>query len=322
MKKVSVIVPCYNAEKFVNKCVDSLINQDYQNLEIILINDGSLDNTLNILREYEKKYKNVKVLTHKNIGLGATRNKGIKNATGDYITFLDSDDWFKKDYVSTLVSNIEDNDIIVSGFQRYNYKYEYSYSKSPSINAWSKYKYCSIAGKMYLTSFLKKNKIIYNKIKIGEDSCFNTKCYSYTNKVKVIEYAGYCNYENKKSMTNDLKFSYEKSFFNVIKTIVNENNIENLEPKEFNFYVLKMLIMDIILYKNCLSIQELINNYNEYIKWYKKFLKKRGFKFKMYFQKGEELKINLAVNLMIIATKIHLQSLVIRFIKIAKISMI
>ena len=118
-KKVSIIVPVYNAEKFIDKCIQSLINQTYQNIEIILSNDGSKDNSLKKIKDWEKKYPDkIKCESHKNQGVGMTRNKGIALATGDYLTFVDSDDYLDDNFIETLVNNIDDCDIIVSGYKR------------------------------------------------------------------------------------------------------------------------------------------------------------------------------------------------------------
>ena len=99
---ISVIVPIYNVEKYTNKCVDSLINQTYKNLEIILVDDGSLDNCGNICDSYKKKDSRIKVLHKKNGGLSDARNKGFKISTGEYVTFIDSDDFVSNDYVDYL----------------------------------------------------------------------------------------------------------------------------------------------------------------------------------------------------------------------------
>lgn len=110
---VSIIVPCYNVEKYVEACVSSVILQDYENWECILINDGSKDNTLDLLKSFEYKDKNrIRVFTQENLGLSATRNKGIENAKGEFLFFLDSDDLLSNDAISTLVSSFQNNDII------------------------------------------------------------------------------------------------------------------------------------------------------------------------------------------------------------------
>lgn len=108
-KKVSVIVPIYNVQKYVEKCVDSLINQTYKNTEIILIDDGSMDRSGEICDKYSK-YENIKVVHKKNEGLSAARNTGIKMATGEYITFMDGDDWADETMIQTLVWLAVEND--------------------------------------------------------------------------------------------------------------------------------------------------------------------------------------------------------------------
>lgn len=100
---ISVIVPVYNVEKYLSKCLDSIINQTYKNLEIILIDDGSTDDSGKICDEYSKMDKRVKVFYQQNQGVSAARNKGIDLATGEYLTFVDADDWIEKDYFEKAV---------------------------------------------------------------------------------------------------------------------------------------------------------------------------------------------------------------------------
>lgn len=99
--KVSVIVPVYNAEKYIEKCVESLVNQTLKDIEIIIINDGSTDNTLNILNKLSKS-SSIKVMTTKNNGIGITRNNGLKKAKGDYIFFLDGDDYIENNALELM----------------------------------------------------------------------------------------------------------------------------------------------------------------------------------------------------------------------------
>ena len=93
MKKISVIVPIYNVEKYLEKCLESIINQTFINLEIILINDGSTDFSGSICEKYKNKDNRIILIHKKNEGLSAARNKGLSIATGDYISFVDSDDF-------------------------------------------------------------------------------------------------------------------------------------------------------------------------------------------------------------------------------------
>ena len=102
MDKISIIVPVYNAQKYLKKCIDSIINQTYKNIEILLINDGSKDKSLKICKEYEKKDSRIIVIDKQNKGVSNTRNVGIKKSTGDYIVFIDSDDCFELDAIETM----------------------------------------------------------------------------------------------------------------------------------------------------------------------------------------------------------------------------
>lgn len=119
MAKLSVIIPVYNMAKDgnLNFCLDSIINQDYKDLEIIAVNDASTDNSLEILREYERRYpEKVKVVTYKdNRHQGGARNEGIKYATGEWIGFIDSDDWVAADYFSKLIAKGEETGADVVG---------------------------------------------------------------------------------------------------------------------------------------------------------------------------------------------------------------
>ena len=99
---ISVVVPVYNVEKYLERCVDSIIKQTYKNLDIILVDDGSQDNSGKICDKYKEKYNNIQVIHQKNQGLSIARNNGLAIAEGNYITFIDSDDWIKKDMIESL----------------------------------------------------------------------------------------------------------------------------------------------------------------------------------------------------------------------------
>lgn len=105
-KKISVIVPIYNVEKYLRQCIDSIINQTYKNLEIILVNDGSPDNCGAICDEYSSKDERIKVIHKKNGGLSDARNVGLEIASGDFISFVDSDDWIDIDTYEIMMNNI------------------------------------------------------------------------------------------------------------------------------------------------------------------------------------------------------------------------
>ncbi len=105
--KLSIIVPIYNVEKYLEKCIESLLKQDEENYEILLINDGSTDNSLEICKKYESEYKNIKVFNKKNGGLSSARNYGLDKAEGKYISFIDSDDWISANYIEEIYRIID-----------------------------------------------------------------------------------------------------------------------------------------------------------------------------------------------------------------------
>lgn len=117
---VSVVVPIYNAEKYLVKCIDSLVNQTYENIEIILVDDGSLDTSLSICMEYRNKDERVKVFSKENGGQGSARNLGIRKALGDYIMFVDADDWVDTNIVKMLLEGAikKDSDVVICNIQK------------------------------------------------------------------------------------------------------------------------------------------------------------------------------------------------------------
>lgn len=118
--KVSLIIPIYNSEKYINRCLDSLLQQTLDNIEIICINDGSTDSSQKILEEYSSKYPNIIIFKKENGGCGSARNMGIDNSNGEYIEFVDSDDILEIDAVEKMYTSAKkfDSDLVVCGMYR------------------------------------------------------------------------------------------------------------------------------------------------------------------------------------------------------------
>lgn len=122
MIKISIIIPCYNVEKYVKECLDSILMQKLKEFEIICINDGSTDNTLEILNSYKEKYSNIKIINQSNKGLSTARNVGMKYAEGKYIYFVDADDFLSNDKALALIYNeVEKNklDVLFFSFENF-----------------------------------------------------------------------------------------------------------------------------------------------------------------------------------------------------------
>ena len=129
--KVSVIVPIYNSERYIDKCIQSIINQTFKDIELILVDDGSTDKSVEISNKYAEKDKRIKIIKQKNKGVSSARNYGISIATGDFITFVDSDDFIEIDMLDILYNAAIDNncDVVLSGIKIIkdnNIKYEFT----------------------------------------------------------------------------------------------------------------------------------------------------------------------------------------------------
>ena len=125
--KISVIVPIFRIEKYLPKCIDSLLNQTFSDFELILVDDGSPDNCPKICDDYAKTDSRIKVIHKKNGGLVSARKEGLKNAAGTYITFVDGDDWVDEFYLDILfnLAELNDADLVVTGhFREFNGKIE------------------------------------------------------------------------------------------------------------------------------------------------------------------------------------------------------
>jgi len=195
--KISLIIPVYNVEKFLSRCVNSVIKQTYKNLEIFLVDDGSTDNSGNLCDKYAQKDKRIKVIHKKNGGLSDARNVAIDKITGSYITFIDSDDYVSKDYVEYLFNNLKNtnSDISTCLYQSF-YEGEEAtikeevgelivcekeealkrlfYQTQTTTSAW---------GKLYKKKLFKG--IRYPKGKICEDLDTTYKLFSKSNKVAI-----------------------------------------------------------------------------------------------------------------------------------------
>lgn len=111
MEKISVIMPIYNCEKYLKRSIESVLNQTYKKLELILINDGSTDNSLKVCREYERKDDRVRVIDKENGGVSSSRNAGLKIATGEYVTFVDADDWIEPCMYEIMLKQFEEKNV-------------------------------------------------------------------------------------------------------------------------------------------------------------------------------------------------------------------
>ena len=187
MPELSVIIPVYNTELYLRECLNSVVAQTYKDMEIICVNDGSTDNSLEILNEYKEKDTRIKVITIKNQGPATARNTGLYAATGKYITFVDSDDYIEKTTYEKALQHITDADIVCFGidvFGNYSLKtrksdsnyYKISFKGKTKLNNKIRYKAdCSVCNKIFKKSLINDKEINFPQGRRYEDAAFYWK---------------------------------------------------------------------------------------------------------------------------------------------------
>lgn len=236
-KLVTIIVPVYNVEKYLSKCIDSIIEQSYKNLEIILIDDGSTDMSGKIIDEYVKKDGRIISIHKKNGGVSSARNEGLKIAKGEYICFADADDYLMKDYVEYMYNMIEKDksDIALtkkmfSNFdnkQTENDKKEIYTGEKTAIDIMVYNIPIGVYCKMFKKSLLEDNKIrFFTDIYIGEGFNFNVKAFQNANKVS-IGYKKIYFYRRDNETSATTKFSMKKW----------ENGLKAIDVMKENFSI-------------------------------------------------------------------------------------
>lgn len=246
---ISIIIPIYNVEEFLPQCLDSAINQTYRNLEIILINDGSPDNSEAICLEYAKKDDRVKYFKQKNGGVSAARNNGLGQASGDYIFFLDSDDYLSADCINDLVSCVDGNVLPVTGFvidfydkgsivtpAQSNGVYNNIYDFFIDFHKYFATKLNFPWGKLYKSSIIKDNGLSFTEsLSVGEDIVFNLQYYRCCNTgVMMLKSCGYY-YRQHGSGTLSKKFNPNLFDWNeLVYTSIRDFLLENNTMTEVN----------------------------------------------------------------------------------------
>ena len=228
MKKVTLIIPVYNSEKYIGKCLDSILNQTYTNFEILVVNDGSKDNSQKVIEEYQNKYPDkIIAINQENKGVSKTRNESIKKASGDYIMFIDNDDFLDSDYIETFITEAEkgDYDVVLGGYRRPNENGKIIKEMKLEETEWSKFMIMAPWAKIYKKQYLIDNDIEFLSVNLGEDIYFNLKAMLISDKIKIIPYIGYNWFFNTSSVSNTTQKNitqlkvYEllNSFYDMVK---------------------------------------------------------------------------------------------------------
>ena len=193
-EKVSIIIPVYNCEKYISKMLKSILTQSYQNIEVIIVNDGSTDNSYEECKKVEDS--RIIIISQENKGVSSARNKGIERATGKYITFIDPDDWVEKGYIEYMYNKIKENDVDIVAVGHYiekdnkikramNFEDKILSSES-ALDMSSKYFFSAIWAKLFKKEILTTNnieKLFDEDLFYSEDTLAYCKLLRYSNKI-------------------------------------------------------------------------------------------------------------------------------------------
>lgn len=220
--KISIIIPVYNVEKYLRQCLDSIIYQTFKDFECICINDGSTDNSLSILEEYAKKDKRFRILSQQNQGVGVARNFGLRIAVGEYILFVDSDDFIDNNFCEKLYNNAKkyNSDIVFGGRIAFNdtKRNKCNMSKSLGITTTTEINeqnlslffcrimvvFCGGANKLVKRNILVNNNIYFYNVRRVEDQPFYALLFLYIKTISIDETSCYyCRINSVNSLTKD-----------------------------------------------------------------------------------------------------------------------
>lgn len=248
MTKLSVIIPIYNVEKYISQCLDSILNQAFKDFEIICVNDGSSDNSLSVLQRFKNQDERIIIIDKKNEGSGIARNAGLSIAKGDYIYFVDGDDWVEENVFGKILSKADElnTDILIfGGLSYYNGKGKkggYSADKLPKkylnkvfsakdikkdifnfpSTAWTK---------LYKRDFLIKNNIKFQDIKVGQDQLPFFHSMIKAKRIALLPENIYCYRKNRKGSAMTVKkkknFSPIYVFYGIEEMLKSENLLDD-----------------------------------------------------------------------------------------------
>ena len=259
MIRVSIIVPVYNVEKYLPKCLDSLVNQTLRDIEIIIVNDGTKDNSQKIIDKYAKKYKNIKAYKKENGGLSSARNYGLKYAQGEYIGFVDSDDYIAQTMYEKMYNKAssEKLDIVVCDTIEIYEEGNQKYLKSNLNYSTDNVKNYIISHPMACTRLFKKS--LFDKVKfkegiLYEDLNLTPSLVKYTQNIGFVNEGLYFYLQRTGSIMNQQKFNIKLlNIFDVLENNYNLLSKEYFTEVEFLYitHLLRTATLRFLDYDNC-----------------------------------------------------------------------
>ena len=255
MDKISVIVPVYNVEKFLAQCLESLVQQTYKNLEIIIVDDGSPDNSFRVYNKYAKSDSRIKIVKQKNSGVSVARNTGLSVAAGKYVHFIDSDDYIDIDYYEKMMSvasgvfpDIIASSVISQNAPMYNIRYKNKLvlkTVTEKFLITNALKNCTVWRYVFKREFLIKNKLNFIPGRIFEDMLFMPSAILLANSIVTVPDAYYHYVFNENSLLNKKYSPNHQEQYDWAEKRLNEFVIEN----NLSYLISRIKNTEITIYK-------------------------------------------------------------------------
>lgn len=309
----SILIPVYNAEKYIKRCLESVLSQTYTDFEVILIDDGSCDNTYEICKQYAEKDLRINVFKQQNIGVALTRNKLIQLAKGEWILFVDADDYIAPQYIETFEKYISNgkSDVYVCNYNiatkteikpiTYQFRNKQDYLKK--LLDWRKIN-SSLWAKAIRRELIIQTQIYFNPhFNMGEDLCFMSKLFYYANDIIYIpQHLYYFNNCNPQSMTHNLS-KYTNDFIDY------QIDIEQFYKTKKDYYKYRKIIENTKVY----LAEQVYANFNNYPYW---LIKKTNFQsFKLLILANKIRYILIILKLKYLLKTIHKLSVKIKYLR-------
>lgn len=320
---VTIIIPVYNAERYIKKCLDSVLAQTFDNYEVICIDDGSKDNSYSILQIYQKSFpEKIRIYKQENAGVAETRNRGIEYSKGKYIFFVDNDDTIESEYLQKHVDLAEatGDDMVISGYKRVNEEGNSIFQDKTKPDAfWEPFKRFAPWGRIYRRDFIVNNNLRFLNNIIGEDDYFNILAATKTDKISVTEYVGYNWTFNTKSISNtqhdDPKLrNAAVHMLDQVYTDLNKSVLTTLKGRCVEYSYIKFSVWFMLFYGRKLALRELLRAYEDLFSTIQRYFP-RYFKnplIGLFTPKGENFGTRLAVCIFMILHRLKLSKAFLR----------
>ncbi len=249
---LSIILPVYNGRKHIERCIKSIFRQTYEKIELIILDDGSTDDSYEVIEKLLKKYpkytafRNVRLIHNENMGVARTRNLGISLAKGKYVTFVDQDDFIASGYCEAYMREacLFEEDIIVGGYERVNSKRRIIKRVRLANREFDVFLVMAPWAHIYKRSFLTENDIKFLPSAIGEDVYFNILAYSHTKNIKAIDNIDYKWYYNEESVSNTKQSTINPNVRpdKLLKRIISDvDNKDYLLSDEVEYFMIRYI---------------------------------------------------------------------------------